>query len=72
MKSAEEILKEHPVSLSNHGLRVVIQAMREYAAQAITEQLEVAADNVRYTVDWDYVKMVDRESITSCTRIPLP
>lgn len=49
---------------------LTIQAMREYAAQAINAQLEVAANEAE-VYDYPEANHVNPESITGCTRIEL-
>jgi len=56
MKSAKEILESHiPIPWIYHDL--VLKAMREYAAQAITEQLEVAAREAEISTDRNFEKL---------------
>jgi hypothetical protein len=74
MKSAEEILNQwhKPLHISEIQKICLIEAIKEYAKQAIEVQLQIAAEEANTIQDEGYrYGIVDKYSIINCNRIEL-
>ncbi len=69
MKTKEQILEENYIYPPYNAF--MLNAMEEYAAQAIEAQILICVEEADTHVEWYNSMFVDQEKLKNCTRVKL-